>query len=94
MGHCKENIIYPKNVNECCSWQITNKHLWEILNSYGCTPRKSLTLQFPEKEVFNSPNLVRHFIRGYWDGDGCISYDKRKDSVVPRLSAVGTKQFL
>lgn len=38
----------------------------------GCTPRKSLTLRFPTSDQV-PPHLLHHFIRGYFDGDGCIS---------------------
>lgn len=35
----------------------------------GCFPQKSLVLQFPTEEQV--PNyLLRHFLRGYFDGDG------------------------
>lgn len=57
-----------------CRLQVTNKHLWTVLNNYGCTPNKSLTLKFPDKTIFKSEDLIRHFIRGYFDGDGSISY--------------------
>ena len=43
-----------KVVYKRCRWWITNKHLWKILNGYGCTPRKSLTLKFPDKNIFKS----------------------------------------
>ena len=43
----------------------------------GCVPRKSLILQFPTPEQV--PNrLIHHFIRGYFDGDGCVSISKKK----------------
>lgn len=72
---------------------INNKHFWEVLNSYGCTPQKSLTLKFPDTNIFKSKELIRHFIRGYFDGDGCFSYSK--DSAVhPIVSILGTKEFL
>lgn len=51
---------------------ISNKHLWETLNNYGCTPRKSLTLEFPDESIFKDKSLIRHFIRGYFDGDGTL----------------------
>ena len=56
-----------------CRWTITDKHLWETLNNYGCTPKKSLTLKFPDENIFKSKDLIRHFIRGYFDGDGCFT---------------------
>lgn len=71
-----------------CRWSVVNKHLWETLNNYGCTPRKSLTLKFPDISIFSSKSLVRHFIRGYIDGDGSIMVNK------PILDILGTTSFL
>jgi LAGLIDADG-like domain len=47
------------------------------LNELGCTPRKSLTLMWPN--CLTDPELQRHFIRGYFDGDGTIGSYKRKN---------------
>lgn len=74
-----------------CRWVIGNKHLWETLNSYGCTPNKSLTLQFPEENIFKDKSLIRHFLRGYFDGDGCLSISK-KDQI--SCQVLGTRKFL
>lgn len=74
-----------------CRWGIVNKHLWTTLNSYGCTPRKSLTLEFP---FLSDKNLIRHFIRGYFDGDGCLSYHIRKNKIFPKITFLGTMKFL
>jgi intein-encoded DNA endonuclease-like protein len=41
----------------------------------GCTPRKSLTLKFPSLDLVPE-YLIRHFIRGYFDGDGHIYVKK------------------
>lgn len=57
-----------------CRVCLSSKHLWEVLNSYGCTPNKSLTLQFPDESIFKDKSLIIDFIRGYIDGDGWISY--------------------
>lgn len=67
---------------ERCRWYVSNKHLWNILNSYGCTPNKSLTLEFPNFLIFKYDHLIRHFIRGYFDGDGSIWDGKRKKMMV------------
>lgn len=84
---------------ERCRWGISNQHLWETLNSYGCTPRKSSTLKFPDESIFiesdkySKEELIRHFIRGYFDGDGALSfYDK--NHISPSIGIVGTKEFL
>lgn len=78
---------------ERCRWSIENKHLWETLNSYGCTPNKSLTLQFPPSSIFYKKCLIKHFIRGYFDGDGCISYANKKHTTM-LLHLLGTENFL
>lgn len=83
-----------------CRWGITNKHLWNTLNSLGCTPKKSLTLKFPEKSIFKNNSLIIHFIRGYFDGDGCLSYIKHEYSkdkgswYSAAISFEGTEDFL
>ena len=76
-----------------CRWGSRNKHLKETLVSYGCIPQKSLILQFPSSAIFKSPNLIRHFIRGYWDGDGCLTY-ANKEHTRPEVLVLGTEDFL
>lgn len=73
-----------------CRWIITNKHLWNTLNVLGCTPNKSLTLCFPNIDS----TLYSSFIRGYFDGDGCISRHLYVNTVSPNISLIGTKEFL
>lgn len=99
MGHNKDNVkIGYVNCNgkRCvrCRWHVANKHLWNTLNSLGCTPRKSLTLKFPEKRIFQDTSLIKHFIRGYFDGDGCLSYYKNVKTFSPICTFLGTKEFL
>lgn len=81
------------NSENRCRLLVNSKHLWETLNNYGCTPRKSLTLQFPDKNIFKTEDLIRHFIRGYFDGDGCISYGNT-DHTILNMQLLGTKNFL
>jgi len=79
---------------ERCRWYVSNKHLWNILNSYGCTPNKSLTLEFPNFLIFKYDHLIRHFIRGYFDGDGSFSRYLLKTCVNPHIQIIGTHAFL
>lgn len=72
---------------------FSSKLMWTVLNSYGCTPCKSLTLTFPKVEVFKSKDLIKHFIRGYVDGDGCISYLNNTHKSM-FLKLLGTQPFL
>ena len=76
-----------------CRVCLSSEILWRQLNSLGCTPRKSLTLKFPDEDIFKSKDLIRHFIRGYFDGDGCISY-ANKEHTIPSYQILGTKEFL
>lgn len=89
-----QDVKCGKIICKRCRWEITDKHLWETLNSYGCTPKKSLVLKFPDESIFKSKDLIRHFIRGYFDGDGCFSRHIHHTSVSPVVSFLGTKDFL
>jgi intein-encoded DNA endonuclease-like protein len=72
---------------------VSNKHLWNRLNEIGCVPNKTKVLKFPI-EIFNGDeNLIRHFIRGYWDGDGCLTY-RDKEHKRPSVNVISTNDFL
>lgn len=82
------NNGYSKG-NEYASFILSNKKIVKDLLELGVKYNKSKILKFPD---FNQvpENLIRHFIRGYFDGDGSIC-GNGKCSVV---SFVGTKDFL
>ena len=73
-----------------CRLTMTDKHFHDALIDKGCVPNKSLILTFPEMSVFNSEELVRHFVRGYVDGDGCVYLGQGYAT----FNIVGTKEFL
>lgn len=77
-----------------CRWGVGNKHLWTTLNSLGCTPNKSLTLKFPELSIFKNKYLILPFIRGYFDGDGCVSKYNRNGKTRFTVSLLGTLKML
>lgn len=56
---------------------LSSKKLSEQLIKLGCVPRKSLILKFPTEEQVPS-HLIRHFVRGYFDGDGSVYMVKGK----------------
>lgn len=58
---------------------IQHKGLYADLINLGLTPRKSFTVGFPTSNQVPS-NLLRHFIRGVFDGDGCACLSKRGKS--------------
>ncbi len=67
--------------------RMTSNQLKSDLIKHGCTPRKSLTLKYPTTVP---QHLERHFIRGYFDGDGCICVTEK----TKRASMVGTYDML
>ena len=58
------------------------------LNKLGIVPNKTLTYSFPE---FLDPKLYKHFIRGYFDGDGSIWLTKKHKRM--SFSIVGNYWF-
>lgn len=65
-----------------CSMSRLSMHSKQIvrdLNKCGCVSNKTLKLKFPNSEILDE-SLIKHFIRGYLDGDGSISFSERKSS--------------
>ena len=95
MGHILNNVKYGKvNLNGKmfgrCRWIVNNKYLWNVLNDLGCVPQKSLLLKFP-----NIPqDLIRHFIRGYFDGDGSLGVYETRYNPRVMCSCIGTLDML
>ena len=89
------NPLYTKisikggTTSVCKSLTITSQTMYDdLVERFKLTPAKTLTLKFP-KRLMND-ELVRHFIRGYTDGDGCIG-----GAHINRYSwsIISTKQF-
>lgn len=70
---------------------LPSEKMCKDLISLGCTPNKSLSLKFPEKVP---KELINHFIRGYFDGDGHISKDKNLIKAYYHINITSTEQFL
>lgn len=75
---------YKRKDSYCLS--ISNKHISKKLNEYGLVKAKSLKVTFPE---YIPDELTSHFIRGYFDGDGSISFSSNQISI----SILGTESF-
>jgi hypothetical protein len=52
--------------------ELWNDIISNTLVSYGLIPRKSLVKQFPEVILNSNEDIIRWFIRGYFDGNGSI----------------------
>lgn len=72
-----------------CRISFKNKHIHKSLINLGCVPKKSLILTFPSTDKVPK-NLQRHFIRGYFDGDGCFCNTKKTFEI----SIIGTQDML
>lgn len=59
--------------------RISSREMCKDISLLGGIKNKSLILQFP---TCVPDSLIHHFIRGYFDGDGCIWNGKRKKSIV------------
>lgn len=95
------------NAQPGCEVCLTSEKLSNDLIDKGITKRKTHTLQFPDERKLPK-NLYRHFIRGVFDGDGCISFTPRRNhskggyykhqdgslKIDYRFSIVGNKEFI
>lgn len=59
-----------ENICKMCSISFSSKNLVENLINKGCVQRKSKIIRFPFDKMKTS--LYKHFIRGYFDGDGSL----------------------
>lgn len=71
-SHYKIQEKYLKN-SGACTLKINSTKLCKDLIRHGIIPRKSLNCKKPDL----SDSLMPHFIRGYFDGDGCITCDSK-----------------
>lgn len=64
--------------------RVFSKELVLDLNNLGVYPKKSFTLGFPNLE---SDFLTWCFVRGYFDGDGSIYYDKNRKQLKAKITS-------
>ena len=73
--------------------RIGNKKMYHDLLKLGMKHRKSLDMTLPEVPDQYFP----HFLRGYFDGDGCINLYVKPGQTTPRLTLIftsGSTDFL
>ncbi|TSC72859.1 MAG: putative DOD family homing endonuclease [Parcubacteria group bacterium Gr01-1014_38] len=65
-------VYRPKNKNWKTRYtlQVGSRKIFETLSDLGFSPAKSLTVSFPLVPL----SVLSHFVRGYFDGDGCLSF--------------------
>lgn len=85
--------IGTESRKNCYTIRIGSRALFDRLIQLGVTPNKSLTMKLPYVPVEN----LGDFVRGYFDGDGCVYIDRDTSGRPKRLLAVftsGSKSFL
>lgn len=75
--------------------QIKDKKMALDLADKGCVNNKSFVLTFPPEDKLPK-ELYAHFIRGYFDGDGCLTWSVsgKNRSRNYKINFVGTEVFL
>ncbi len=78
-----------------CFITFRSERFTNNLNKWGIVPRKTFKID----KIPNIPKeLIKHFIRGYFDGDGCITqnrhYKHSPNHVSFTFSILGNKPFL
>lgn len=95
-----DDIGSNKQVYHCYNEKYQRDYVYALLNhpllkedliNKGVVPNKTYSLKFPSSDIVPE-KLIKHFIRGYFDGDGCISIPKEKYKT--NVSVVGTKDFI
>lgn len=85
-------IEYPNNSTQCqYSLIICNSKIYDDLLKLGLTPKKSFTCKFP----ILTKEMIPHFIRGYFDGDGSIYVGKDRFGYIHSdIKIMGSTDFL
>lgn len=74
----RECKISPlKSVNRSCTIRIFSFIMYSDLIKYGFTNKKSFECYIPNLDR----DLLKHYIRGYFDGNGCVSVSNNHLSV-------------
>lgn len=85
-----DKFINGKTLKHCQFYLNSKKIKNDLENNFKIVPRKTRILEIP---LIVDIDLIRHFIRGYFDGDGSISW--HKDNNKPRIEfASGSLIFI
>lgn len=86
-----------KNGRDIYLLKIGSNEIYDHLLKLGLYSNKSLTIKFPDVPK----KFISHFIRGYFDGDGCIYFEKALSytgrMIIKRIRTIftsGSKLFL
>ena len=78
----EENRVLPSGEpRKYLTVPVYCKKMHSDLIALGSPPVKTFTIRFPGENIVPN-NLLHHFVRGYFDGDGCISIANLSHPVV------------
>jgi hypothetical protein len=69
-----EMDVWTHGQRDICEINLSGKKIVTDLINKGVVPNKTFTITYPIIDEY----LERHFLRGYFDGDGCIRISKDK----------------
>ena len=81
---------YNPNHSDLKRLVIKDEKLSKSLAEIGCVKNKTFLIKNIPEQV--PENLISHFVRGYFDGDGSIHNDTTTNNL--KLQIVGNKEFL
>lgn len=89
-GSLRFNSLHDKNKKHMNQWvlNINDEYMSKQLEKLGVINHKSLLITFPN---YLNEDLLPHFVRGYFDGDGNIYYDFKRNKC--QTQTVGTRNF-
>ena len=87
-GEMKSDYRLYKNKG-CIRMDFRSKKIVDSIKRLGGKPRKSLNVAFP----YVPKKYLPHFIRGLWDGDGCIYFNKCENRYRSTFCS-GSKKFI
>lgn len=86
------SIVLKDKEYQSCRICLHNKAFHESLIKHGCINNKSKIIKYPD---FLTEDLERHFIRGFFDGDGNISLESNSTDRVSRVRFFsGSEDFI
>lgn len=95
IGYPEEHIkVFTDNKGYTkCRISVCSKKMCSDLAQYGIVPRKGFNLGFIENL---DDSLIKHYLRGYFDGDGSISTNgkNRNGTAKYAIHVIATKKFL
>lgn len=77
----------PEN---CAEIRLYSREIVEDLIRHGCVQNKSFIIRFPDLRE----DLVQHFIRGFFDGDGCFCRDSKARNTCAVNFCSASRDFL